>query len=112
MIFRLLDHVGEISILKVYGIQRVKNRFGIKPAVEVDVTLLGDDFQPGERFEGALIYNQVPIRQLTKFAGETIAARIETCETRRGGQAPMLSDLSDDELDAVEQLIETMEALR
>jgi len=110
--FRLVDHVGEIVILKVHGVDQFRTKlYGVKPALVVDATLLTEDGQPGERFEQALIFNQTPIDQLEEFAGETTGARIEAYETP-SGQAVRLGELTDDELEIVETAIATMEGIR
>jgi len=113
--FKLIEHVDEVIILVVKGTEQVKtNKFGVKPAIKADIYQIeGPDDVPnawtvGPLYKNILIFNQTPIDQLEEFAGETTAARIGTYESQSGGDAPRLEELEDDELEAVETLIESL----
>jgi hypothetical protein len=102
--FKLVEHVGSVAIFRVHGVEDVKtNLFGVRPAVKVDVTIVGEDGE-GETFKNVLIFNAVPVDQLRDYAGQTLVARVGTYDKKTGGQAPKLIEASAEEQELAEAL--------
>lgn len=88
--FRLAEHIGKAGIFTVHGPEEVNTRNGLKTAVKADVVIL--DGTGGKKFSGVLIFNQVPVSQLSASAGQTLVALIDSYEAKSGGRAPKLAE--------------------
>lgn len=86
--FSLKDHIGKALIVTVQGVEEVKTQFGLKPAVKADVAVL--DGKTAETFSDVLIFQSVPVKQLTPSTGQQIVAVVGTYETKQGSQAVKL----------------------
>jgi len=103
--FKPIEHVGEIVVLYVHGIEEVQTkRYGVRDAAKVDVRRLVDG-KLTEPMKKILIFNTAIVGQLEDSVTETIAARIGVYESQSGGDAPRLEELEADELEEVEALI-------
>ena len=102
--FRLIEHVGKAAIIRVHGPEQVNTKNGLKTAVKADVTVIGNDGN-GQKYENVLIFNQVPVQQLSEYAGQTTVARIDTYETKQGNTAPKLDDATEADVKAATAIL-------
>lgn len=61
--FTLADHAGRTAIITTHGVEEVATERGPRPAIRADVAIL--DGENAWRFDGVLVFDPVPMKQLT-----------------------------------------------
>ena len=102
--FRMAEHVGAWVIVSVQGPKEVTtSQYGLKTAIACDVVVLDQKKEgQGEKFENVLIFNAAPVDQMKGLAGQTVAATIESYNTKQGGKAPKFGEPTPEVVKAAE----------
>lgn len=91
--FRMAENIGASVIVTVHGPKEVSTaNYGVKTAISCDVVVLRDDKGNGDKFENVLIFNAAPVDQMKGSAGQTLAAKIGSYDTKQGGKAPKFEE--------------------